>query len=367
MSEDKKHQPTAKKLKQATKEGQIINSKEFINWLILISTILVIINTKDYIINNLINIFTQGFNITRDDIFKHDFLDKIKIIKYALLIIIPLIFIVNIITVFGYIITKSSAIKKFNLQFNRLNPLSGIKRIFSINNIFELIKAILKISLIFMISYFIIKNNINHLIYLHKINDKLAIINSINFIINFVLYLILSLIIVVIIDIPWQIYQHHKKLMMSDFEIKQEHKENEGNPEIKSKIKRIQQELASRRMLEAIPTANVIINNPNHISVALKYDPDKDQAPILIAKGSDLIALKIRELAKKNHITQVYSKQLARAIFYSTECNKPIHSDLYLAVAQVLAYIYQIDNLTNNNNLQSVNLDNIQIPNHLLR
>jgi len=361
---DKKHKPSFKKLQDAKNKGQIPNSKEFITWLILLSVIISIIILKSFIYTNLINIFNEGLVINRDAIFNKSFnLSIFNFIKSSLLIILPIILIINLISICGHLLISGIVVKNIEFSLNKLNPIEGIKKIFSINTIFELIKNILKICLLFIISYYIIKNNIIEVINLIKLNNKLAIIYSINYLINFILYIILFLSLIVIIDIPWQIYQHYKKLMMSDFELKQEHKENEGNPLIKSKIKSMQQQIATRRMLEAIPGANVIINNPNHISVALKYDPSVNSAPILVAKGSNLVALNIRKIAKKHNIPQVYSKQLARAIFYSTPCNKAIVPDLYLAVAKVLAYIYQLDNLAQN----TLNIEDIEVPAHLVR
>jgi len=379
MSEDKKHKPSFKKLQDAKNKGQIVNSKEFITWLILLSVIISIIILKGYIYTNLINIFNSGLIIERSDLFVlnnnlnnslNNELDKnlpiifkFNIIKSALLIILPIILIVNLITIGGHLLISGIVIKNIEFSLNKLNPITGIKRIFSINTIFELIKSILKISLLFIVSFFIIKHNILDIINLAKLNNKLVIIYSINYIINFSLYLILSLTLIVIIDVPFQIYQHYKKLMMSDFELKQEHKEHDGNPLIKSKIKSMQQQLATRRMLEAIPSANVIINNPTHIAVALKYDPLINSAPIVVAKGSNMVAQNIRKIAKKHGVMQVYSRQLARAIFYSTNCNQPVAPDLYLAVAKVLAYIHHVDKLAQDN----INLEDIEIPPHLVR
>jgi flagellar biosynthetic protein FlhB len=144
------------------------------------------------------------------------------------------------------------------------------------------------------------------------------------------------------VDVPVQLWESHKKLLMTKQEIRDEHKDQEGRPEVKQRIRQLQREMSQRRMMAAIPEADVVITNPTHYAVALKYDPDKGGAPMLIAKGSDFLALKIREIAQANEKLLLESPALARSIYYSTELEQEIPGGLYLAVAQVLAYVYQI-------------------------
>jgi len=362
MAEDKQHKPTTQKLNKARKDGQIISSKELISFINLIVTIILLLIFKDYLANSLTLIMQQGLNLTYANIFNNDILLSFNLFRYFLIIIIPIVLIINLFIIGGHLILGGIIFKAPKFAFNKLNPLTGIKRIFDLNTIFELVKAIIKISLLFIVAYFIIKSNLNELINLNKLNYKLAIIQSLNLIINFCLYLVLSLILIVTLDIPWQILQYYKKLKMSTFELKQEYKENEGKPEIKAKIKRMQQDLATKRMFEAIALANVIINNPTHISVALQYTESKNTAPIVVAKGKDLVALQIRKIASKNKIVQVHSTKLARALFYSTDLNQPIPSALYLAVAKVLAYIYQVDQKLSS----SLALEDVEVPKELI-
>ena len=151
-----------------------------------------------------------------------------------------------------------------------------------------------------------------------------------------------GLILIAAIDVPIQLYQSKQKLMMTKQEIRDEHKDQEGKPEVKQRIRQLQREVSQRRMMAAIPDADVVITNPTHYAVALKYDPEKGNAPVLLAKGSDFLALKIREIAVANEVMLLESPALARSIYYSTELDQEIPGGLYLAVAQVLAYVYQI-------------------------
>jgi len=158
-----------------------------------------------------------------------------------------------------------------------------------------------------------------------------------------VIFLCLSTAVIAIIDVPWQIYSHTKKLRMTMQEIKDEYKESEGRPEVKGRIRQLQREVSQRRMMADVPTADVVITNPTHFAVALKYESDMMRAPTLVAKGSDQVAMKIREIAKENNVPQMQAPPLARALYTHGKIGEEIPEGLYVAVAQVLAYIYQMD------------------------
>ena len=151
-----------------------------------------------------------------------------------------------------------------------------------------------------------------------------------------------GLILIAAVDVPFQLWDHKQKLMMTKQEVRDEYKDSEGKPEVKSRIRQMQREMAERRMMAAIPTADVVITNPTHFAVALKYDPAKGTAPVLLAKGGDFMALKIREIAQQHKVMVLESPGLARAVYFSTELDQEIPAGLYLAVAQVLAYVYQL-------------------------
>ncbi len=152
----------------------------------------------------------------------------------------------------------------------------------------------------------------------------------------------LGLLLIAAVDVPVQLWESHKKLLMTKQEVRDEYKDQEGRPEVKQRIRQLQREMSQRRMMAAIPEADVVITNPTHYAVALKYDAEKGGAPVLLAKGNDFIALKIREIAVEHEIMLLESPALARSIYYSTELDQEIPAGLYLAVAQVLAYVFQI-------------------------
>jgi len=156
------------------------------------------------------------------------------------------------------------------------------------------------------------------------------------------LWMSFGLILIAAVDVPFQLWDNKQKLMMTKQEVRDEYKDSEGKPEVKQRIRQLQHEMTQRRMMQAVPQADVVITNPTHFAVALKYDPEKGQAPMLLAKGSDFTALKIREIAQEHKVMLLESPALARSIYHTTELDQEIPAGLYLAVAQVLAYVYQI-------------------------
>jgi flagellar biosynthetic protein FlhB len=236
----------------------------------------------------------------------------------------------------------SFSVEALGPKFDKLNPLKGLKRIFAVRGLVELLKALAKFLLIGGVGAFLLIRNMprfNGLAY-ETVPQALAHAGSIlgwSF-----LLLSLSLVVIAAIDVPFQLWDHAKNLKMTHQEIKDEYKTTEGKPEVKAQIRRMQQELAQGRMMAEVPKADVVITNPTHFAVALKYDAKNMRAPRVVAKGADLIASQIRSVATANGVALFEAPPLARAIFYSTEINQEVPAGLYLAVAQVLAYVYQL-------------------------
>jgi flagellar biosynthetic protein FlhB len=227
-------------------------------------------------------------------------------------------------------------------KFSRMNPGAGLKRMFSAKALVELLKALAKFFIVLFVALAVLSSDIDDLLRIAHEPLDMAIIHSLQLVGWSTLWMACGLIIIAAVDVPVQLWESHKKLLMTKQEVRDEHKDQEGKPEVKQRIRQLQREMSQRRMMAAIPDADVVITNPTHYAVALKYDPDKGGAPMLIAKGSDFLALKIREIAVANEVLLLESPALARSIYYSTELDQEIPGGLYLAVAQVLAYVYQI-------------------------
>jgi flagellar biosynthetic protein FlhB len=227
-------------------------------------------------------------------------------------------------------------------NLNKLNPLEGFKRLFSKTAFVELVKSIFKIGIIGYVIYDYLKGNIEVVPELLNMNIESSAVFIGNTIINIGIRAAAVLLILSIFDYAYQIWDYEKSIRMSKQEIRDEYKEIEGNPQIKSKIKEKQRQLALRRMMAEVPNADVIITNPTHFAVAVRYDANASDAPQVIAKGKDLIAQKIKETAKENKVPIVENKPLAQALYKSVEIGENIPSELYKAVAEVLAYVYSL-------------------------
>jgi len=227
-------------------------------------------------------------------------------------------------------------------KFSRLSPLQGFKRMFGLNGVVDLVKSLLKFALLSIITLIVLHNNFDKAVIMGTANDSEVIGDSMQLIISSTVFLSLALIVIAAIDVPYQLWDHLRKLRMTRQELRDEMKQTEGNPEIRGRIRQAQREIAKRRMLADIPKANVILMNPTHFAVALQYDQDKHVAPVMLAKGTDQLAFKIREIAQKHKIPIYEEPRLTRAIYYNTDPGELIPKPLYVAVAQVLAYILRL-------------------------
>lgn len=236
----------------------------------------------------------------------------------------------------------SFSIKAVAFKPERMNPIKGFKRIFSVNSLMELVKALGKFSVVATVAIVWLWWSIDELLLLGRLPINVAIRNSLEMGGISLLVVSAGLIVITMIDVPFQLWNYQKKLRMTRTEVRDEFKETEGRPEVKSKIRSLQQQAATRRMMEAVPDADVVVTNPTHVAVALKFDDKTMGAPKVVAKGKDLIAARVREIAEENNVPLFSAPPLARVLFRTTKLEQEIPAGLYTAVAQVLTYIYQI-------------------------
>ena len=307
-----------------------------------------------YVGGNLLNIFKYAYSGIPEFIeINQANLTTIAVSSYLFNIILKWILIVLPFFVFGVAITLLISIfqvgwkissKPMQPKLDKFNPINGFKRIFSKDSVFELFKSILKISVISLIAYNSVKNNRNDLFLLYDIplNQAVALIG--NIIINTGLKISLVYLIVGIADFAYQKHKFNEDMKMTKQEVKDEYKNSEGDPQIKGKQKQRMREASQRRMMQDVPKADVVITNPTHLAVALKYDADVSQAPVVLAKGEDYLAQKIKEVAKENNIAIVENKPLARMLFSNVDIGAEIPPELYQSVAEILAMIYKTNN-----------------------
>jgi flagellar biosynthetic protein FlhB len=227
-------------------------------------------------------------------------------------------------------------------KWDRLDPIAGIKRVFSVRGLIELGKSLARFAVVALVAAALLWWRADELLQIGREPLQQAIGDSLRLVGVALLTLAGSLVLIAFVDVPLTLWQHHRSLRMTKEEVKQEHKETEGNPELKGAIRRRQQEIARSRMMQEVPKADVVVTNPTHYAVALRYDDTKMRAPIVVAKGQDLIALKIREIAGEHGVPILEAPPLARALHKHCDLNDPIPVQLYSAVAQVLAYVYQL-------------------------
>ena len=343
---DKTEDPTEKRKNDSREKGEIARSKELNTLAIMLAGSAGLLIFGGALAEDLMELMRYNFSISRETLLNTDSMGAFLLHsgKVALIAVQPVLItlliaaLIGPISLGGWLFAAGSLAPKFS----RMNPAAGIKRMFSAKALVELLKALAKFFIILIVALLVLKSDIDDLLRIAHEPLELAVIHSVQVVGWSALWMACGLILIAAVDVPVQLWESHKKLLMTKQEIRDEHKDQEGRPEVKQRIRQVQREMSQRRMMSAIPDADVIITNPTHYAVALKYDPEKGGAPMLLAKGSDFLALKIREIGAKHNILLLESPALARSIYHSTELEQEIPAGLYLAVAQVLAYVYQI-------------------------
>ena len=343
---DKTEDPTEKRKKDSREKGEIARSKELNTLAIMLAGSIGLLIFGGALARDMMDLMRYNFSISREALLNPDSMGLALLHsgKVALIAVQPVLVslliaaLVGPIALGGWLFAAGSLAPKFS----RMNPAAGIKRMFSAKALVELLKALAKFFIVLIVALLVLQSDIDDLLRIAHEPLELAVIHSLQVVAWSALWMACGLILIAAVDVPVQLWESHKKLLMTKQEVRDEHKDQEGRPEVKQRIRQLQREMSQRRMMSAIPDADVIITNPTHYAVALKYDPEKGAAPILLAKGSDFLALKIREIGAKHNILLLESPALARSIYHSTELEQEIPAGLYLAVAQVLAYVYQI-------------------------
>ncbi|ARC91601.1 MULTISPECIES: flagellar biosynthesis protein FlhB [Vibrio] len=337
---------TPRRLQQAREKGQVARSKELASVSVLVIGAIALMWFGESLARALYTVMGRLFDLSRDEIFDLPKLFDIALgsmgsLLGPLLLILVVLFIAALIGAAG-IGGISFSVEAAMPKWSKMNPLSGLKRMVGLQSWVELLKSILKVTLVSGVAFYLIDAAQEDLFQLSMDVYPQNIFHALDILLNFVLLISCSLLIVVAIDIPFQIWQHANQLKMTKQEVKDEYKETEGKPEVKGRIRMLQREAAQRRMMSEVPQADVIVTNPEHFSVALRYKQDTDKAPIVVAKGTDHMALKIREIAREHDIYVIPAPPLARALYHSTELEQEIPDGLFTAVAQVLAYVFQL-------------------------
>lgn len=348
FSQEKTEKATPKKQQETRKKGQVAKSTD-INTAIILLFIFVLLWLIGSYIGEKIFTFMHYmfqeyllFSLTPENV-ETLFLE---LTNQAVIMIAPILAVAFLAGIFSNYVQVGVlfAPEAIAFKLSKLDPIAGFKRIYSIRAIVELLKSLLKIFLIALVTFTILWLSIDELLFLSlvPIADSLALVGSLT--VNMGIAVAILLLFLAVLDYIYQKYDHEKKIKMSKQDIKDEYKKTEGDPLIKSKIKEKQRQMAMQRMMQEVPKADVVITNPTHYAIALKYDGDKMDAPIVIAKGVDFLAQKIKSIAYSNQIITVENKLLARALYEQAEIGNEVPEDLFKAIAEVLAYVYRIRN-----------------------
>lgn len=368
---DKSEEPTSKRLDESRKKGQIARSKELNTLSVTLIGVIALMIFGTHMGNVLLDLMRSNFSLPRDVLMNEGSMAQYLMAsgKHALLALQPFFIALLIASVIGPISLGGWLFSMEALQpkGSRMNPLAGLKRMFSLQALAELVKALAKFLVILAVALLVLSMDQDDLLAIANEPVEPAILHSLQVVGWSALWLSLGLILIAAVDVPFQLWSHKNKLKMTKQEVRDEYKDSEGKPEVKGRIRQLQREMAERRMMQAVPQADVVITNPTHFAVALKYDAEKGGAPVLLAKGGDFQALKIREIAQEHQIMVLESAALARAVFYSTELDQEIPAGLYLAVAQVLAYVYQIRQFKAGKGKRPAPLPDLPIPPDLRR
>ncbi len=353
MSEEDKDSktfdPSQKKLQDAKKKGQTVRSKELSNFITLLVFVIFYYAISPYIEPVMVSWFDKSFTFEKDILYSDaDFFQRIEDAFFNCVVLIMVILIVigtgsflgNLI-IGGWIFAPKNAFPKME----KINLLKGLKRMFSMKTVVELIKSVLKLLLLASVSYFIINIYITELLTMSFLSIDVLGSFSLDLAALYFSIIVLSLIGVVVVDAPYQFFEHISNLKMSYKDLKDENKELEGDPHQKGYMRQKQREISSAGMLHKVKDADVVVTNPTHYSVALSY-AGGDEAPIVVASGVDSLAFKIREIAKEHRVQVLESPELARSLYKHVDVGKPVPESLFEAVALVITYIKRLEQYT---------------------
>nr|MBF0683013.1 flagellar biosynthesis protein FlhB [Pseudomonas sp.] len=368
---DKSEEPTEKRLRESREKGQLARSRELNTVAVTLGGIGGLLASGAGLAQSLMAMMRGNFELDRATLLSENSMVLLLMNSgmIALEAIMPLLVVLLIVSIIGPISLGGwlFSAKALAPKASRMNPAAGLKRMFSAKALVELLKALGKFLVVLMVGLVVLAAYQDDLLSIAKQPLELAIAHSVEIVGWCALWMACGLILIAAVDVPFQLWDNKQKLMMTKQEVKDEYKDSEGKPEVKSRIRQLQREMAERRMMQAVPEADVVITNPTHFAVALKYDADKGGAPMLVAKGGDFLALKIREIAQEHKVTVLESPALARAVYYSTELDQEIPAGLYLAVAQVLAYVYQLRQYQAGRGTRPDPLNSLPIPPDLRR
>ncbi len=347
---DRTEKPTPKKLQDARKKGQVAQSREIPSAMILLAALGFFYFAGGFMFQRLQGLIAGSYQWLNEPVLQDALsasslarwcFDQVFVILAPIMLTLIVVGLLANVSQFGILLKEDALVP----NFNKINPLSGLKRLVSLKSLVELLKSVFKILFIGAIAYLILKQDLDVIPALTQFDISHIMVFTGESAFKIAFFVCLGLIVMASADFAYQRWQHQKELMMTKQEIKEERKQMNGDPQIKSRIRSMQIEMARRRMMEMVPEADVVITNPTHLSIAIQFDADTMAAPVVVAKGADHMAQRIRETAQAHDVPLVENKPLARSLYKTTEIGDPVPVELYQAIAEVLAYVYRLKGL----------------------
>ncbi|MBT0959640.1 flagellar biosynthesis protein FlhB [Denitromonas iodatirespirans] len=344
---EKTEPASPRRLEQAREEGQVPQSRELSTFLVMMAGVAALWMLGQWVSSRIVALVKGGLSFERELAMNPELMvaNLRDVLSEAVLTVAPVFAVLMVAAIAAPIMMGGLVFspKALQFKFDRMDPLKGLERMFSVHGLAELVKALLKAILVGGVGAWAIWREKEHLLALMS-QPLAASLNDFAQIVMFsALLVVSSLALLALLDVPFQLWQYHDKLKMTKEQVRQEHKESEGDPQLKARIRQAQREMARRRMMSEVPKADVVVTNPTHYAVALRYDAAKMGAPVVVAKGSDLVAQKIREIAAENNVPLLEAPPLARALYAHCEIEQSVPATLYTAVAEVMAYVYQLN------------------------
>ena len=347
--QEKTEQATPKRLRESREKGQIARSRDLNSLILLLAASGGMLVFGDTMLAGMVRQMVSGFMLPREVIFDSNELRQFigRALADALLTFLPFL----IMLFFAALLAPmalggwSFSPKAVIPNWGKLNPAKGIGRMFSMRAPVEGLKAFAKFAVVAIASVFLLRQWAGDIFMLSNEPLRQGLAHTAHMVGWSFLAISSVLVLIAGVDVPFQLWDHANKLKMTKQEVKDEHKQTEGNPEIKNRVRAVQRQISQQRMMQDIPTADVVVTNPTHYAVALRYDQQGNGAPVVVARGADLIAGQIRKVARANDVAIVEAPPLARALYFNTDIGQEIPAGLYVAVAQLLAYIYQLKNM----------------------
>jgi flagellar biosynthesis protein FlhB len=338
---------SSRRIEQAREEGNVPQSRELTAFMVLAAGTGALWVLGDWFAGRTTRLLSEGLRFDRRDAFEVEqmALTAAHLSSEALVTLAPLF----VLTIIAAILAPAAvggfvfSAKALQFDFGRMNPIKGIGRMFSWQSVAELTKALLKALLIGSIIYWVVRNKQGELFALISQPVEMGLAAFVKLLLNALMAVVAGVAVIALIDVPFQLWQYYDRLKMTREEVRQEHKEMEGDPQLKARIRSQQREIARRRMMSEVPKADVVVTNPTHFAVALKYEPGRMAAPQIVAKGMNMVAARIRELATENNVPVIEAPPLARALHRHAELGEGVPQGLYTAVAEVMAYVYQLN------------------------